>query len=95
MSFILYFLKLSYGSKAQNELGFILLFRKKYFFIQKLSFLVKAGLQKNSFSCFNDSPSKMMKNAFYPILKALFVLNIFKLLSGPFGHVEKMAELDT
>ena len=36
-----------------------------------------------------------MKNAFYPILKALFVLNIFKLLSGPFGHVEKMAELDT
>ena len=29
----------------------------------------------------NDSPSKMMKNAFYFILKALFVLNIFKFLS--------------
>ena len=71
---------MSYGSKAQNELGFILLFRKKYFFIQKLSFLIKAGLQKNV-SCFNDSPSKMVKNAFYPILKVLFVLNIFKLLS--------------
>ena len=31
--------------------------------------------------CFNDSPSKMMKNAFYFILKALFVLKIFKFLS--------------
>ena len=33
------------------------------------------------FICFNDSPSKMMKNAFYFILKALFVLKIFKFLS--------------
>ena len=31
--------------------------------------------------CFIDSPSKMMKNAFYFILKALFVLKIFKFLS--------------
>ena len=31
--------------------------------------------------CFNDSPSKMMKNAFYFILKVLFVLKIFKFLS--------------
>ena len=38
--------------------------------------------------CFNDSPSKMMKNAFYFILKAVFVLKIFKLLSWFFGHVE-------
>ena len=30
-----------------------------------------------------------MKNAFYFILKALFVLKIFKLFSWPFGHVEK------
>ena len=28
----------------------------------------------------NDSPSKTMKNAFYFILKALFVLEIFKFL---------------
>ena len=28
---------------------------------------------------FNDSPSKMMKNAFYFILKALFVFEIFRL----------------
>ena len=33
---------------------------------------------------FNDSPSKMMKNAFYFILKALFVLKMFKFLSGHF-----------
>ena len=30
-----------------------------------------------------------MKNAFYFILKALFVLKIFQFLSRPFGHVEK------
>ena len=34
---------------------------------------------------------KMMKNAFYFILKALFVLEIFKFLSSLFGHVEKTA----
>ena len=33
----------------------------------------------------------MMKNAFYFILKALFILKIFKFLSGHFGHVEEMA----
>ena len=31
--------------------------------------------------CLNDSPSKMIKNDFYFILKALFVLKIFKFLS--------------
>ena len=30
---------------------------------------------------FNESPLKMMKNAFYFILKALFVHKIFKFLS--------------
>ena len=37
--------------------------------------------KKKFIICFNDSPSKMMKNAFYFILKALFVLQIFKFLS--------------
>ena len=40
---------------------------------------------------FNDSPLKMMKNAFYFILKALFGLKIYKFFSWLFGHVEKMA----
>ena len=33
------------------------------------------------FICFNESPLKMMKNAFHVIVKALFVLKIFKFLS--------------
>ena len=33
------------------------------------------------FICFNESPLKMIKNAFYLIIKALFVLKIFKCLS--------------
>ena len=44
--------------------------------------------------CFNHSPSKMMKNALYFILKALFVLKIFKFLSWLFGHVGKTAWLE-
>ena len=35
-----------------------------------------------------------MKNAFYYILKALFVLNLFKFLSWHFGHVEETAWLE-
>ena len=44
---------------------------------------LKVGLSPSKFFLiyFNDCPSKMMKNAFYLILKALFVLKIFKFLS--------------
>ena len=45
---------------------------------------LKVGLstsKKVFFICFNNSPSKMMKNAFYFILKALFVLKVFTFLS--------------
>ena len=45
--------------------------------------------QKNCDICFIKCPLKMMKNAFYFILKALFVLKIFKFLSRLFGHVGK------
>ena len=37
--------------------------------------------KKIFFICFNESPFKMMKSAFYFILKAPFVLKIFKFLS--------------
>ena len=50
--------------------------------------------QKKFFICFNDSPSKMMKNAFNFILKAFFILKIFKFLSWLFRHVEKTAWLE-
>ena len=41
--------------------------------------------------CLIESPLTMMKNAFYFILKALFVLKLFKFLSRLFGHVGKTA----
>ena len=51
-------------------------------------------LSKKSFIGFNESPLKMMKNAFYFILKAFFVLKIFKFLSWLFGQVEKIPWLE-
>ena len=48
--------------------------------------------QKSCFICFNESPLKMMENAFYFILKVLSVLKIFKYLSWPFGHVQKTTQ---
>ena len=36
-----------------------------------------------------ESLWKLMKDAFYFVLKALFVLKIFKFLSWLFGHVQK------
>ena len=36
----------------------------------------------------------MMKNAIYFILKVLFVLKIFKVVSWLFGHVDKKAWLE-
>ena len=54
----------------------------------------KVGLspsKKGYVICLIKSPLKMMKNAFYFILKALFVLKIFNFLSQLFCHVVKMA----
>ena len=39
-----------------------------------------------------ESPLKMMKNAFYFMSKALFVLKILKFLSWLFGHVAKLLD---
>ena len=50
----------------------------------QLDVAFKVGLspsEKNYVTCFIESPLKMMKNAFYLILKAVFVLKIFKFLS--------------
>ena len=45
--------------------------------------VLKVGLSPSNFFfiCFKDSILRMMKNAFYFILKGLFVLKIFKFLS--------------
>ena len=52
-------------------------------FLKKVFFKVGLSPFKKIFFLifFNDSPSKMMKNAFYFILKALFVLKILIFLS--------------
>ena len=49
---------------------------------------------KKKLVCVTESPLKMMKNAFYFILKALFFLKIFKFLSWLFVHIEKTARLE-
>ena len=41
------------------------------------------------FDTIGDRPLKMMKNAFYFMLRAFFVLHIFPFLSWLFGYVEK------
>ena len=46
--------------------------------------------KKKSSICFNESPLKMVKNAFYFISKALFM---FQFLSWLFGRIERMAWL--
>ena len=81
-------------------------YHKKYFILQfvinSIQFVfnsisptvLKVGLspsKKNFVICVIESPLKMMKNAFYFILKAFFVLKIFKFLSRLFGHIGKTA----
>ena len=56
-----------------------------------LGFTLKSTLTfqtKNSVYV-SEGSLKMMKNAFYFILKALFVCKIFKFLSWLFGHIKK------
>ena len=72
--------------------------RRTIFLLASLNKLSKKELKSDShlpkkflFICFNESPLKMMKNAFYFILKAPFVFKIFEVLSWHFGHVEEMA----
>ena len=50
---------------------------------------LKSTLGSFYFICFNESHLKMMKNAFFFTLKALFVLNIFIFLTWLFRNVEK------
>ena len=49
--------------------------------------------KNNCVICLIENLLEMMKNAFYFILKALFVLKVFKFLSRLFGHVGKKTQL--
>ena len=58
---------------------------------------LKVGLSPFKKVCvifFTESTLKMMKKAFYFILKAFFILRILKFLSWLFGRVKKMSWLD-
>ena len=66
-------------------------FIRSIHFINELFKVELSPSKKICVTCLIESPLKMMKNAFYFILKAIFVLKIFKLLSRLFGHVGKMA----
>ena len=50
--------------------------------------------QKSYFICFNDNALKMMKDAFYFVLKAPLVPKIFNFFSCFFCHVEKTATFE-
>ena len=63
-------------------------------FTAKLELVFVLKSDSHLFTCFNDSPSKLTKNAFYFILKALFVLKIFAFLSWLFRHAEKTAWIE-
>ena len=68
-------------------------FSFNYLGLQQIKVL-KVGLspsKKVSFVCSNGRPLKMMKNAFYFILKALSILKIFKFLPKLFGQIGKRA----
>ena len=49
--------------------------------------------KKKYVTYFIESPLKVMKNDYYFILKAIFVLKIFKFLSWLFDHYQKTAWL--
>ena len=51
--------------------------------------------KKDCIICFIENPLQMMKNAFYFILKTLFVFTILTFSSWLFGYVGKMVWLKT
>ena len=55
-----------------------------------LNLLVKSGchLSKKNFFCLNESCLKIIQNTFYFMLKALFILVLFKFLSWLHGYVK-------
>ena len=53
---------------------------------------IKVGLSPSEKK--NEIPLQVMENAFYFILKALFILKVLKLLSWLYGHWEKTAWLE-
>ena len=73
---------LSLYSKSDHEYKKILKEEKSIEILKIFDLKSNSNLPKKfPFICFNESPLKMMKNAFNFILKALFILKTFKFLS--------------
>ena len=67
-----------------------------YFALFKSFQSIQAGLppfKKVDFICFKESLLKKKKNAFYFIIKALFVLQILKFCPDLFGYVGKLRQI--
>ena len=73
----------------------IVLFGRSLLLLSLICFsnAIKGALPRLKQFLATESPSKMMKNAFYFTSKALFVLKIFKFLSSLFGHVTKRLDM--
>ena len=70
-----------YNDPANSEIRYRIVATRKRVRIRLYE--LKVGLlpsRQFGFICFNESPLKMMKSTFYFILKARFVLKIFKFL---------------
>ena len=77
--------------------SYVVIFEIRIYFLFLLCFFVKVGLspsKKHYVIYLVENPFEMMKNDFYFILKALFVLRIFKISSRLFGHAWKTARLE-
>ena len=88
------FRKFFQGLQGSSDKSTFFLVPRYPYYLTFLPSSLKAGhlpSKKIIFICFNESPLKMMKNAFCFILKGLFFLKIFKFLSWFFGHVEETA----
>ena len=81
----------------KNHKGYVRVCDYVQGYLQVFMASFKVGLSPCKKVCviyFIESPLKIMKNAFYFTLKALFILKIFKFLSWIFGHVGKTAWLE-
>ena len=86
-----------------KEKAFFIIFKRlsmkqiKQIFFGKWETDFKVGLspsKKVCVICFTERPLKLKRNSFYLILKALFVVKIFKFISWVFGHAGKTAWLE-
>ena len=76
--------KLGQGTMVPNTRLKIVIFYSSFIEKMQTMYSIKVGLSpsiKNGFICFNERPLKTIKDVFYFILRAIFILKIFIFLS--------------